>query len=104
MTHKSPADSAPAMLAFLAGAVTGVAAGLLFAPRGGGETRGQIKDKLQQARMKAMHKMQEKKEDVEERAKEVTDAAKQAAKQNQQAAQEIQERARRTRSSGTSSQ
>lgn len=102
MTHKSPADSAPAMLAFLAGAVTGVAAGLLFAPRGGGETRGQIKDKLQQARMKAMHKMQEQKETVQERTQEVTDAAKQAAKENQQAAQEIQERARRSRSNNAS--
>ncbi|HYH75203.1 MAG TPA: YtxH domain-containing protein [Candidatus Saccharimonadales bacterium] len=94
MPHKAETGSA-ATLAFLAGAAAGIAAGLLFAPRKGDETRAQLKDKAQQARMKAMDKMNEQKDAAKQQASEISDRAQDIVDESKDSVKEAQERVRK---------
>jgi gas vesicle protein len=88
MAQSSNSNAAPAALAFLAGIGAGIAAGILFAPRSGEETRYRLKNKAEQARSKVEHKIAEEKHLASDKIKEVKDKAKHIAEEGRHTVQE----------------
>jgi gas vesicle protein len=76
-------------LAFIAGIGAGMAAGILFAPRAGEETRQQLKDKAQEARTKAKRKMDEERATLKDRADEVKAKARKVAEEGRHVAKDV---------------
>ena len=67
-------------LAFLLGVGAGIAAGLLFAPQGGRETRERLRGKAQEARAKMREGIEKEKNMVSD----AIDSAKQAAQESKE--------------------
>jgi len=89
MAESSQSNSgATAILAFIAGVGAGVAAGLLFAPRSGEETRYRIKAKAEKARADVEHKIAEEKHLVSDKIKEAKTRAKHVIDEGREAIKE----------------
>lgn len=72
-------DGSNTLLAFLAGAIAGGAAALLFAPMSGRELRGKIGEGAEKARTTALETAQQAREKANERYQEATEKARELA-------------------------
>lgn len=78
-THDSHCNGAAAALAFIVGVGAGVAAGMLFAPQSGEDTRKEIKRKAKDAHEKAKRKVEAEAEHLRQQADDLKDKAKRTA-------------------------
>jgi gas vesicle protein len=90
-------NMATTTLAFIAGVGAGIAAGVLFAPRSGEETREQLKKKAQETKEKAHDKMEQERKMLKKRAEQVKSKAQKVASDSraavEDAADDIKQRA-----------
>lgn len=98
MTHASNTTTS-STLAFLAGMGAGVAAGLLFAPRGGEETRNQIKEKIRDARSKAMQTAHEQKDMMKDKLTQAKESSQDMIEEGKKNAEQKQNQLRRSQNS-----
>ena len=89
-TSEKAGSGAATALAFLMGAGAGIAAGLLFAPREGRETREQLRTKARETRVKMQENMQKQKDGVSD----AVDSAKQAVNEGKEALVDAKETAK----------
>jgi len=71
---RSDSSGGTVLLAFLAGAVTGAAVALLFAPAAGEETRQFLSDKARESRDRALQAAREGRETLKRQKEQVTSA------------------------------
>ncbi len=87
MSHSE--HKATTTLAFIVGIGAGIAAGILFAPRAGKETRQQLKHQAQEARAKAQKKIDEERDLLKHKADEVTSKARKLAAEGKHVAEDV---------------
>lgn len=96
MSHHSYSPSQDPSKILLA-AVVGFAAGLLFAPRSGEETRAMLKERREEAKWRMRNAKEELKRQSSEKGEQLKDAAETVRESGKQAAEAVRSGARRTK-------
>ena len=87
MSHSE--HKATTTLALLVGIGAGIAAGILFAPRSGKETRDQLKKQAEEARAKAKKKLDEERDMLKHKADDVKSKARKLAAEGKHVAEDV---------------
>jgi len=87
MSHTE--HKATTTLAFIMGIGAGIAAGILFAPRAGKETREQLKKQAEEARAKAKQKLDEERDLLKHKAEDVKSKARKIANEGKHVAEDV---------------